>query len=137
MGCGSTSEAGDGVAAGGSDHQESAAAPKGETNGRSEEVAALLAAARAVLENRAFADAARAILRACKTILGADAGLVAVRAPGGKGLEVACLDPGSLGLDPAGGLPAPLRRLCTRASRAGRVVVANDLAKGAPKASPG
>ncbi len=41
------------------------------SNGRSREVAALLAAARAVLENRAFADAARAILAACQTILGA------------------------------------------------------------------
>ena len=58
--------------------------PQGKTNGRSEEVAALLTAARAVLENRAFADAASAILVACKTILGADAGLVAVCAVDGE-----------------------------------------------------
>jgi PAS domain S-box-containing protein len=99
------------------------------TNGRSREVAALLAAARAVLENRAFADAARAILEACKTILSADAGLVAVRAAGETELEVACLEPGNLELDAAGGLPAPLRRLSARAMRVGRTVFANDLSK--------
>ncbi len=37
--------------------------PRGKTSDRSGEVASLLAAARAVLENRAFADAARAVLR--------------------------------------------------------------------------
>ena len=61
---------------------------------------------------------------------------MAVSSPGGKGIEVACLDPGSLGLTSAGGLPVPLRRLCARASKVGRVVIANDLAKGAPQASP-
>jgi PAS domain S-box-containing protein len=110
--------------------------PQGKTNGRSREVAALLAAARAVLENRAFADAARAVLGACKAILGADAGFVAATSPGGKGVETVCLDPGSLGLSTTGGLPAPLRRLCARASKAGRAVIANDLAKGAAQASP-
>jgi PAS domain S-box-containing protein len=103
--------------------------PQGKTSGRRREVAALLTAARAVLENRAFADAARAVLGACKTILGADAGLVAVCAAGGKGLEVACLDPGSLDLNSAAGVPAPLQRLSARASRVGRTVVANDLSK--------
>ena len=108
---------------------------RGKTNGRSREVAALLAAARAVLENRAFADAAKAILGACKTILGANAGFVAVYAAGGKDLEVACLDPGSLEFTSAAGLPAQLRHLCARAYKLGRVVVANDLAKSAPQAS--
>jgi len=110
--------------------------PQGKTNGRSREVAALLAAARAVLENRAFADAASAVLGACKTILGADAGLVAVCAPGGKGLEVALLDPGSVDLTSAADLPAPLRRLSARASKLGRTVFANDLSKSAPNMPP-
>ena len=110
-------------------------AKRGMTNGRSGEAAALLAAARAVLENRAFADAARAVLGACRTILGADAGLVAVRAAGGTGLEVAVLDPGRLEIDPAAGLPVPLRRLSARALKDGRAVFANDLSKGAAKAA--
>jgi len=111
--------------------------PRGTTNGRSEEVAALLTAARAVLENRAFTDAARAILVACKAILGADAGFVAVKSPGGKGIEVAYLDPGSLGLSTGGALPVRLRRLCARASKLGRLVIARNLAKGAPPAPLG
>jgi PAS domain S-box-containing protein len=110
--------------------------PQGRTNGRSREVAALLAAARAVLENRAFADAARAVLGACKTILGADAGLVAVCAAGGKGIEVALLDPGSLDLNSAADLPAPLRRLSARASKVGRTVFANDLSKSTSNMPP-
>ncbi len=101
-----------------------------------EEVAALLTAARAVLENRAFSDAARAILIACRTILAADAGLVAVSAAGGKGFEVVCLDPGSLGFDPAGGVPPLLRRLSARVAKAGRTVVANELSKSTGKAPP-
>lgn len=111
--------------------------PRGTTNGRSDDVAALLKAARAVLENRAFTDAARAILAAIKAIDGAGAGFVAVSSPGGKGLEFACLDPDSTGLSSAAGLPAPLRRLCARASKSGRVVIARNLAKGAPPAPLG
>jgi signal transduction histidine kinase len=111
-------------------------APQRKTNDRSSEAAALLAAARAVLENGAFADAARAVLGACKTILGADAGLVAVRAADGKGFDVALLDSGGLELSSAaGGLPAPLRRLSARASK-GRTVFANGLSKRTAKKSP-
>ncbi len=111
--------------------------PRGKTNDRDGEVAALLAAARAVLENRAFADAARAVLGACKTILGADAGLVAVCAADGKGFNVSLLDSGSLELSSASGLPAPLRRLSARAAE-GRTVFANGLLNStAKKPSPG
>lgn len=105
-------------------------------NDRSGEAAALLAAAHAVLENRAFADAARAVLGACQTILGAEAGLVAVCAAGGTSLEVAYLDPGGLDLDAAAGLPAPLRRLSARAAK-GRTVFANDLSKRTAKVPAG
>lgn len=105
-------------------------------NGRSAEVAALLEAARAVLENPAFGDAAQAILTACKTVLAADAGLVAVSSPGGKGFEVVLLDAGNVGLDAAAGLPVPLRRLSARATRSGRPAFANDLARSTPSEPP-
>jgi signal transduction histidine kinase len=75
-------------------------------------------------------------LAACKTILGADAGLVAVRAVGGSGLEVTLFDPGSLELDLADGLPPPLRHLSARAVKAGRTVFANDLSKGTATIRP-
>lgn len=102
----------------------------------SPEVAALRAAARALLENRAFAGAARAVLEECKRSLGAGAGLVAVGAADGQGLEVAVLDPGGLDLGSAAGLPAPLRRLSARAVKAGRTVFANNLSKRAAKRPP-
>ncbi|HSM51480.1 MAG TPA: hypothetical protein VLA75_08770, partial [Thermoanaerobaculia bacterium] len=76
------------------------------TNGRSGEAAALLAAARAVLEKRAFADAAAAVLEASRSLLGAGAGIVALRAANGKGFEVARLEAGGLEVDAAAGLPA-------------------------------
>jgi signal transduction histidine kinase len=96
---------------------------------RKSEVAALLFAARAVLENRAFADAARAVLSACKVLLAADAGFVAVRGAGGMGLEIALLDPCSLELAAGEALPASLRRLSARAGAAGRTLFSNDLTK--------
>ena len=108
---------------------------QGKSNSRRREVAALLAATRAVLEIRAFADAASAVLGACKTILGAEAGLVAVCAAGGEDIEVALLDPGSLELDTTAGLPASLRRLGARACK-GRTVFANHLAGRPAKGSP-
>ena len=100
--------------------------PREVKNGRGAEADALLTAARAVLENRAFADAAKAILGACKMILGADGGLVAASTAGKNGFEVSCFDPGILELDFAAGLPAPLDRLSARAAK-GRAVFANDL----------
>jgi hypothetical protein len=104
--------------------------------GRSEEVAALLTAARAVLENRAFTDAARAILRACQAILSADAGFVALTSPGEKCIEIACLEPGRLGLGLAGGLPAPLIRLTARAAKTGQCVSAANMANPHPETVP-
>src|SRR6185295_13481717 len=51
------------------------------------------------------------------------------------GLEVALLDPGSLGLSSAAGWPAPLRRLSARASK-GRTVFANALSENTAKRPP-
>lgn len=99
--------------------------------GRGVEVSALLAASHAVLENHTFAKAARAVLTACKAILGTDGGLVAVYAPNGKDLEVLYLDPGSrLEVDSEAGMPAPLRRLSVRAGRMMRTIFSNKLAEG-------
>jgi PAS domain S-box-containing protein len=101
--------------------------PQGRTTGHERDLAAILAAARAVMESTVFADAARALLAACKTVLGVEGGFVAVCRPGGDGFDVALLDPGGLELDAAAGVPAPLRRLCDEAARSGRTVFANDL----------
>jgi PAS domain S-box-containing protein len=103
--------------------------------GRGVEVSALLAASHAVLENHTFAKAARAVLTACKAILGTDGGLVAVYAANGKDLEVLYLDPGSrLEVDSEAGMPRPLRRLSVRAGRMMRTIFSNKLAEGAAAA---
>lgn len=109
--------------------------PQGIPNGRSSQVVALLVAARAVLENRAFANAAEAVLEACRAILGAEAGLVALLAAGGKGFEVPVLEPGSLALDPTDGLPASLRRLSARAAK-GHTVFSNHLSRRRAESPP-
>ncbi len=113
-------------------------APKlqGKSGDRGSEVAALLVAASAVAENRAFADATKAILSACKRMLGAGAGLVGVSVSGATDLKVALVDPGGLALDPAAGFPAVLSRLSARAFKVGRPVFTNDLSKGAANAAP-
>ena len=108
----------------------------GKNNGRKREVAAMLTASRALLEKRSFADAATAILHACKAILGADAGLVVSVPSSGKGFDLACLDPGNLALTASGSMPLPLRRLLTRAQKTGRAVIADDLAQSATEGVP-
>ena len=102
--------------------------PRDKTNGRAREVAALLAAAHAVIENRAFADAASAILGACRTLLASDAGVLALRAANGEEFEIAQVDPVGFELDTIPELPAPLQQLVLRASE-GNAVFDNQLAK--------
>ncbi len=111
-------------------------APRGNPQGRAAEVAALLAAARAVVENRTFADAAEVVLGACKTAVGAQAGFVILATAGGESRETVLCDPRDLGLDSAAGLSAPLRRLLDRAFKVGRTVFANHLATAAAATSP-
>ena len=98
-------------------------------NNRSAEVAALLAAAHAVLENRAFAEAASAVVSACRVILGAGAGLVALCDSGGKNLHIASLVPATFDLDTTDGFHEPLRHLSARALKR-TTVFDNELSKG-------
>ena len=98
------------------------------TGGHGREIAALLAAARAVPGKRAFPDAARAILRACRTNLGARSGLVAFRSAENEDFEVALRDPPDSGPLGAAGLSPTLRRLASRSFRSRRAVVSNSSA---------
>ena len=65
-----------------------------ETDQRRAEISALLEASRAVLENRKFNDAARAIFDSCKNLIGANAGYVALLTKDGTENEVLFLDSG-------------------------------------------
>src|SRR5690606_36528941 len=95
-------------------------AGQGTPVGRRAEAAALLAAAPAAMEQRACAEAARAVLRACRAILGAEAGFVAVCTAGGESIDVILHDPDGPAVGAGAVLPVPLRRLGVRAARTGR-----------------
>jgi PAS domain S-box-containing protein len=102
-------------------------------NGRSREVAAFMEAARGVLENRALAETTGVALRSCRSLLGAEVGVLAVRKAGGEEFEVVRVEPDDCELDANGGLPAPLRRLLGRVAN-GQAAFDNDHVKRAAKA---
>lgn len=96
---------------------------------RSAETTALMAASRAILENRLFKDAARAVFDSCKNLLGAQAGYVALLSADGSENELVFLDAGGLpcSVDPL--LPMPIRGLRAEAYRTGKAVFENDFAR--------
>lgn len=97
-----------------------------ESERRATEVSALLEAAAAVLEYRRFEEAARAIYDACKKLLGASAGYVALLSADGSRNDVLFLDAGGHAccVDPA--LPMPIRGLRAQALRLKYAVYDNN-----------
>ena len=97
-----------------------------ESKQRQAEVAALLKGARIVLEHHQFQPAARAIYEACKELIGAAAGYVALLRENSEAVDLLFLDAGGAPctVDPA--LPMPLRGLRAEACRTQRVVYEND-----------
>jgi len=93
---------------------------------RAAETAALLAGVRAVMEERTFEAAARAIFTACKELLGATAGYVSVASADGKTSEIAFMDSGTDACNVDPNAPMPIRGLRARAFETGRVVYEND-----------
>ena len=90
------------------------------------EISALLKASRAVLQNKEFQDSARAIFDACKELIGATAGYVALLSKNGKENEVLFLDSGGLPCTVDPSLPMPIRGLRAEAYNSGKVAVEND-----------
>ncbi len=90
------------------------------------EISALLKASRAVLKNREFKDSARAIFDACKELIGATAGYVALLSDDGKENEILFLDSGGLSCTVDPSLPMPIRGLRAEVYNSGRVAVEND-----------
>lgn len=76
--------------------------PWGKPKGRSREMAALVAAARAVAENPSFADGASEVVAACEAILGAEAAL-----EGDRPIVEGPVRAGALGPRPFEGEPGP------------------------------
>jgi PAS domain S-box-containing protein len=100
-----------------------------ESQRRESEISALLKASRTVLQNKEFPESARAIFDACKELLGATAGYVALLSDNGKENIVLFLDSGGLSCTVDPSLPMPIRGLRAEAYNLGKVAIENDFAK--------
>ncbi|MFH0896719.1 MAG: GAF domain-containing protein [Candidatus Bathyarchaeota archaeon] len=90
------------------------------------EISALLKASAGILQNRDFQFSARAIFDACKNLLGASAGYVALLRKDRKENEVLFLDSGGLPCSADPSLPMPIRGLRAETYALGKVVVENN-----------
>ncbi|MGA2385937.1 MAG: PAS domain S-box protein [Candidatus Bathyarchaeia archaeon] len=93
---------------------------------RQSEISALLKGSRAVLQHKEFPDSARAIFDACKEVIGATAGYVALLSDDGKENEVLFLDSGGLPCTVDPSLPMPIRGLRGEVYNSGKVAIEND-----------
>jgi PAS domain S-box-containing protein len=100
-----------------------------ESQQREFEISALLKASRAVLQYKDFQNSARAIFDACKELIGATAGYVALLSMNGKENEVLFLDAGGLPCTVDPSLPMPIRGLRAQAYTTGKVAVENNFEK--------
>jgi PAS domain S-box-containing protein len=98
----------------------------GEATLRHQETGALLRAARAVMDDHTFEDAAWKIFQQCKATTGAPAGYIALLSPDGAENEVLFLDAGGRPCSVDPDLPMPIRGLREEAYRTGKVVFDNS-----------
>ena len=95
---------------------------------RCAEISALMTCTRAVLECRDLVSAIQMVFNACRGLLGAAAGYVAVLTPDGQNNEVLFLEPGGLSCTVDPSLPMPVRGFRAEVYRAGRVMYHNNFA---------
>lgn len=93
---------------------------------REKELHALMKGAKAVLEQRGFTEAARAIFDHCKDLIGATSGYVALLSEAGEENEVLFLESGGLPCTVDPQLPMPIRGLRAEAYRLNKAVYHND-----------
>ena len=93
-----------------------------------QEAEALLRAARAVMTQHTFADAAWEIFERCRETIGAPAGYVSLLSDAGDCNEVVFLESGGLPCSVDPDLPMPIRGLRAEVYRTGEVVYDNDFA---------
>jgi len=105
--------------------EQTLAATVAELRKSNSETKALLTSARALLEHREFRESAKRIFDACKELIGATAGYIALLTPEGTENDVLFLDSGGLvcNVDPS--LPMPVRGLRAEAYRTGKPVCEN------------
>ena len=93
---------------------------------RESEISALLKSSKVVLQNKEFQDSARAIFDACKELIGATAGYVALLSDTGRENEVLFLDSGGLPCTVDPSLPMPIRGLRGEVYNSGKVAFENN-----------
>jgi len=99
-----------------------------EAEQRRQEAEALLRAARAVMTQHTFADAAWEIFERCREIIAAPAGYVSLLNDAGDCNEVVFLESGGLPCTVDPDLPMPIRGLRAEVYRTGEVIYDNDFA---------
>ncbi|HEY3357915.1 MAG TPA: GAF domain-containing protein [Polyangia bacterium] len=92
------------------------------------QLTAFVEAYRAVLRGPTFPDAARALFRISKRLIGAPAGYLALLSTDGQVADVMCLETGGLPCGIAPGTPMPLRGLRAEVARLRHGAVINDFA---------
>jgi hypothetical protein len=93
---------------------------------RGKELHAIMNGAKAVLGQKSFTEAARAIFDHCKDIVGATSGYVALLSDTGEENEVLFLEAGGLPCDVNPELPMPIRGLRAEAYHFNKAVYHND-----------
>lgn len=93
---------------------------------REKELRAIMSGSRAVLAQKGFAEAARAIFDHCRDLIGATSGYVALLSETGEENEVLFLESGGLPCDVDPELPMPIRGLRAEAYRTHAAVYHND-----------
>ncbi len=97
-----------------------------ESSRREKELRAIMDGSRAVLEEKGFAQAARAIFDHCRNLIGATSGYVALLNESGEENEVLFLESGGLPCDVDPALPMPIRGLRAEAYKMNKAVFHND-----------
>jgi PAS domain S-box-containing protein len=92
------------------------------------EISALLEGSRAVLAHRHFPEAAQDIFTACKNLVGATAGYIALLSKDEVENEIVFLDSGGLACNVDPSLPMPLRGMRAKAFKSGRAIYNNEFA---------
>ncbi|MFH1981342.1 MAG: GAF domain-containing protein [Pseudomonadota bacterium] len=90
------------------------------------QLAAVIRGSKAVLQEKGFREAARAIFDQCKETIGATSGYVALLSEDGAENEVLFLEAGGLPCDVDPALPMPIRGLRAEAYRTNSAVYNND-----------
>lgn len=106
--------------------EEALKAALADSRRRAEEVSALLSISNAVIESPDFLTAARKIFDACRGLIGATAGYVALLSRDGRENEVLLLESGGAPCTVDASLPMPIRGLREQAYASGRPVCHND-----------